>query len=318
MPDNSFSNKDFIVNGQDVGHAQFPSIVALAVNEGKSEFCTGSLIHEQVVLTAAHCVSSSLDVKVVYGSSDLNESCDGCLYGVLETVQHPNYDYESYNGYNFDDLALVLLDRPINDAIITPILPASLQEVALEAGKEVTFAGYGRDSMDASGHLYAGTGPIIKFYAPNGEETLAVYYNTKEMVVGKDNPDAPNICYGDSGGPTYIQHLGQTYLTGVTSRIPIDKPAECGHGAVVSLPGPHENWINSSIDNLLDCLKENPAVIEQTNTEANDEIPSGYLVIDAVGCNYSNHSNFLQDGGFLLGAIALLASRRFIKSRKKT
>ncbi len=311
MPNVPVSNKDFIVNGIDVEHAQFPSIVALTVNDGTSEYCTGSLVHKQVVLTAAHCVSLPLELTVVYGSSDLNESCSGCLYKVIETLQHPDYDYALYNGYNFDDMALILLDRPVNDAIITPILPASVQESALQAGLEVTFAGYGRDSMDASGHLYYGIGPIMKFYFPTGEETTAVYYNTKEMVIGEDNPNAPNICYGDSGGPTYVQHLGTTYLTGVTSRIPIDKPVECGHGTVVGLPGPHENWINSNIDNLLDCIeqKKNEKIAEEVQ-ESED---SGPVVIDPVGCNYSGSFNHLQGGGFLLGAIALLSCIRYIK-----
>lgn len=306
---------DFIINGDKAEHMEFPSIVALAVDEGTSEYCTGSLIHEQIVLTAAHCVSLPLELTVVYGSSNLNEECSDCLYKVIETIQHPDYDDVSYNGYNFNDLALVLLDQPVNDAIITPILPASLQDSALEAGLEVTFAGYGRDSMDASGHLYYGIGSIMKFYSPTGEETAAVYYNTQEMVIGEDNPDAPNICYGDSGGPTYVQHLGTTYLTGVTSRIPIDKPVECGHGAVVGLPGPHENWINSNIDNLLDCIeqKKNEKIAEEVR-ESED---SGPLVIDPVGCNYSDKSSNGNSLVVLIPILFSLFSIRYIKGRKK-
>lgn len=305
------NGSDFIVNGDKAEHAQFPSIVALTVNNGKNGYCTGSLIHPQVVLTAAHCTPFALGSEAVYGSSNLDDYCEGCYYKVIEILNHPDYVPDQENGHNHDDLALVLLDRSVDQPVITPFLPDLLQELALKQGGEVTFAGYGRDSMAASGQLYFGAGPIIKFYSSIGEESDFAYYNTKEMVIGKDNPAAPNICYGDSGGPTYIKYNGFELLVGVTSRIPPDKPIECGHGAVVGLPGPHEDWINIEIDNLLAGLdKQDSNDNQETITNTLNEDPSA-LVIDPVGCNYSGSSSHLQASGFLFGAIALLTCTRY-------
>ena len=61
---------------------------------------------------------------------------------------------------------------------------------------------------------------------------------------------------GDSGGPTYIEADGKEYLTGITSRVPPGMPQQCGHGAVVTLPGAFSDLTNERYSALLKCRDE--------------------------------------------------------------
>src|SRR5258706_11862498 len=44
-----------VVGGQDAKPGEFPFVVALVYSDDGSQFCGGSIINEQLVLTAAHC-----------------------------------------------------------------------------------------------------------------------------------------------------------------------------------------------------------------------------------------------------------------------
>ena len=323
-----------VINGNPAEYSSFPSIVALAGHDG-SEWCSGTLIKPDFVITAAHCIPYDPGSRtIVYGVSDISQPCDGCVHEIALVKAHPEYN-PSHN-YGLDDIGWVLLKEPIQDAVTAEILPESVFSSALHVDDIVQIAGYGNDSNGFYGYLNSAEVPIIDFLTATGSvngkfenkytgsESLL-----KEMVVGLDNTAAPNLCYGDSGGPTYVEYNGSLFLTGVTSRVPPGKPIECGHGAVVSLPGHYQELTEKVYLELLKC-KGDPDCSGNggsggsagTGAGGSDVGGSGgsagfpgyaeepFVMLDRTNCNYSGKQNDNSGYGLLLGMAGLLGFRR--------
>ncbi|MCA9563203.1 MAG: trypsin-like serine protease, partial [Myxococcales bacterium] len=107
-PEGGFQrNASPIVNGQ--LESGFPAVVSLSTL-GHS-FCSGTLISEDVVLTAAHCLyewdQPLSEMQVVFGPSLDNPIL---VSGVTDFVIHPDFDRELL----YDDAALIRLSAPVD------------------------------------------------------------------------------------------------------------------------------------------------------------------------------------------------------------
>ena len=59
-----------IFYGEEIEHGEIPAIGGLIIGSG---LCSATLIHEQIVLTAGHCISQPFYTRFIYGVSDLKE-----------------------------------------------------------------------------------------------------------------------------------------------------------------------------------------------------------------------------------------------------
>ena len=336
--------KTNVINGTPGLHEDFPSVIAMTYLG--SEVCTGTLIKPDFILTAAHCVPYL--EKAIYGYSDISEACDDCSHDVFLAVQHVSYN--SHQDYFWKDVGWALLEKPIENAVTAEILPLNSFPQELEVGRIVTIAGYGENGTTDTGNLFYGEVPITTFFTENGP-TSNPSSSIEEMVVGLDEPEAPNLCYGDSGGPTYIEADGKEYLTGITSRVPPWMPQQCGHGAVVTLPGAFSDFTNEMYLALLKCRDENDCSDvygngdggnggggnEEGGSEAGGNGEGGssnpiienhhepFVMIEDTDCNYSGRPSGLSSGqslgqpnnqnyfNFILGAagLAYVLRRKF-------
>ncbi|XP_077290903.1 trypsin-1-like isoform X2 [Arctopsyche grandis] len=121
--------KELILGGTDAKQDEFPHQAALGYDNtemNKIDWdCGGTLISEQWVMTAGHCLYNKytrVDVKYVrLGGEDVNiEPKPEFLFNIAQKVKHP--DYTGARTYN--DIALLKMDRSIRYS--TRMRPACL------------------------------------------------------------------------------------------------------------------------------------------------------------------------------------------------
>lgn len=200
-----------IVGGVEAVPHSHPSIVSIQVFG--SQYCGGSIVNENFIVTAAHCATRApSDYTVVAGEHNLLSS-DGVEQEVqvAELIPHP--DYNTLNSRN--DIAIFRLASPLvfNQNVSAANIPPSGFET------ELTLKAIGWGTTTEGGSI---PDPLQEVNVPfhTDGECRALYtlvsYIYKEMIcAGEDGHDS---CQGDSGGPlTSTDADGKTTLVGITS-----------------------------------------------------------------------------------------------------
>lgn len=122
-----------VVGGTAVEPSRYPAVVALA------DVCTATLIAPDRLLTAGHCIS-----YVDPGVTTVRIGRDG-PYGVARVARHPRFRYQlpQIPAEPYRDVALVELDRPVDDVVPLPVSGARVR-----AGSRATLFGYGTSDPD--------------------------------------------------------------------------------------------------------------------------------------------------------------------------
>lgn len=215
-----------IVGGSPVSDGQYPYQIAMLVDKtipglsglptarpGWAQWCGGSIIDPEYVLTASHCVIGfdPGDFRVLAGTRDIQTGGD--VIEVDEIIMHP--DYDDVTAAN--DFALFKLSRPVSESLVPIVRPA---DAALwVAGTMATTTGWGTTSPGGSGSRFMlGVDVPIQ---PDAECTGAYgaeYMVASMMCAGDVVNGGEDSCQGDSGGPLVVNGPGaQKLQVGVVS-----------------------------------------------------------------------------------------------------
>lgn len=168
-----------IFGGTPVEDCQWPSVVSM----GQTGSCTGTLIHPELVIYAAHCGNAYEFVRIASSIEDSAET----LVPTAGCKTHPKYVGTLGAGIDF---AYCRLAEPVDDVpIVPPLMGCELD--ALQPGETVWAVGFGFTETQAFGIKHAVSMPIVSVDLD------------REIVVGEEN--VASICNGDSGGPLAIQ-----------------------------------------------------------------------------------------------------------------
>jgi secreted trypsin-like serine protease len=202
-----------IVDGTPAGPSDNPFQVGLVVksitNNLTAQFCGGSLIAPDLVVTAAHCDYHSTawrpdEVQVLTGTRNLSQG--GVRRDVTTISQHPNYRPD---GYDYDVAVWKLASR----AEDIPLARLATSDGIV--GSELLVTGWGRTSGDGQK-----SATLLKVSVPvaSHQSCIEQYGDriTSRMLCAGFKVDGKGSCRGDSGGPA-TRGTGGMILTGIVS-----------------------------------------------------------------------------------------------------
>lgn len=189
--------------------------------------CTGTLIAPDLVITASHCLGDHV-VGVLLGTVDFT-SDEGEF--IRATDWHARD--RGPNGRPYD-IGVIELER---DSVYTPraVAAGCVLDDYLDEGAPVAIVGWGATDIQGNRPTHE---LMEAFTEVTDPDCTNLDYGCIESIspggeigAGGDGVDA---CYGDSGGPLYLQTEVGDYVIGVTSRayswVPWDEP--CYHGGI--------------------------------------------------------------------------------------
>jgi len=165
-----------IVGGRPAIMGQFPYQVLIYIRTGSgTHLCGGTIIGEQYILTAAHCVLgiSANNLDVLAGHINRSISRDQWIRSTVSEV-HVHEDYLTDKIYN--DIALLKLHEPYSlDGEQTASL--KLRDTEVTAGEHCTVTGWGttQEGGSVASILQFINVPIVDRHICSGQQKRNIY-----------------------------------------------------------------------------------------------------------------------------------------------
>ncbi|XP_028748064.1 granzyme G-like [Peromyscus leucopus] len=186
-----------IIGGHEVKPHSRPYMAFVTfLNDGNMMFCGGFLVKDNFVLTAAHCLGSSMRVTLGAHNIETKEETQQII-PVAEAIPHPDYNAENWSN---DIMLLKLQRKAIRTNAVRPLkLPKANSQV--NPGDECHIAGWGATSLNATKGA-ASLQETVLIILDDEECELDFHQYMKTIQICAGDPNQIQAAFkGDSGGP---------------------------------------------------------------------------------------------------------------------
>jgi hypothetical protein len=288
-------------------------------------WCSGTLVHPQILATAAHClvkegvVFAAADIGVYPPGADTSKSA---IVSRGYEIFYPSGFYNDTTVVEPNDIAFVVLDKAVNSAIQIKLADYDLIEAMISQGIVLTAFGYGRMGQE---NIYPSI-PQKLVVRPIGQRNSSAFQGYERAYINYASDENGSLCPGDSGGPTIAEYKGQPYLVSIHSgsRGPCSTSTEGYWKSTATIAGHYQNLYNAAtsllarlkptdVSNLRIAPSGLTGTISWDQPKNSPAAPTGYLVKDASSnelCRTTANSCqiTLKPGSNLLTVFALAGS----------
>ncbi|XP_046975538.1 serine protease snake-like [Vanessa cardui] len=246
-----------IIDGTDATYGEFPHMALLGYDSPDREWqCSGFIVSDRFVLTAAHCTYSRNGgnvTKVRIGFLRMSQSVRREeLYRVAEIHKHPRYKAPDM----YHDIALLKTDRKM---ILNRFrVPACLHDGTPISDDTVTVTGWGATDAHSGSKDTLQKVALDKFpdeecealYSPKLVRHMPRGYDGNTQICYGDRVGGRDSSKGDSGGPAQISHPDVRCMYLVTAIVSNGKTlGVAGHPGIYTRIAPYLSWIESKVWN---------------------------------------------------------------------
>lgn len=207
----------------------YPSAVGI-YNIKTESTCSGVLLSDRLVLTAAHCLTEDhKNIRLFFGGDVTTAS----IRHIADGVRHPDYRDDSV-GTHRHDLAIIKIKGSAPEGFF----PAKfLEDINVFENLAPTWvAGYG--TVDAVRDR--GMRVLRKTILPIRE------VNFSQSEVSLIQTPSYGVCVGDSGGPSYIFVGDQIYVWGIAHKVYSFGGNVCTFGSAYTRVEYYKDWIEKA------------------------------------------------------------------------
>lgn len=249
-----------LIGGDKAQPNAWPFMVALTRNGATQPFCGGSLIANQYVLTAAHCVDRQTlasDLQAVVNAYNFDDLSSAVRVGVKQIYLHQNYQ----TAFDGDDIAILELTRAIDNPLLSVAKSADYSE--LNENLSLNVIGFGsrhydpvkKASSDNPRVLHQASVPFVSLAKCKASNSSYKNLGDHVFCAGEIGVDS---CQGDSGGPIMYDATNGLKQMGIVSW-----GVGCGlNPGVYTKVSDYQNWIEDRTAGLSYRQSKNIGIID--------------------------------------------------------